>query len=79
MIIALTQLRSGQSAIVQGFSDDLSRHGCKLLKTLGIRRSTRITLVRRAPLGDPLELLVVGSHFSLRRMHARHIFVSEIA
>jgi len=33
-------------------------------------------LVRRAPLGDPIELAVRGVHLSLRRSEAGHIHVA---
>lgn len=73
--IPLTQLRSGQSAIVRGFSLNIAPQCRKLLQHLGINRQTVITLIRRAPLGDPLQLQVLGSQFSLRCSEARHIYV----
>jgi ferrous iron transport protein A len=73
--IPLTELRPGQSAIVQRFSPDIPAPCRKLLQNLGISRQTRITLVRRAPLGDPLQLQVLGSQFSLRSSEACHICV----
>ncbi len=41
------------------------------LMEMGFVPGTRVTLVKRAPLGDPLELRVRGSHVSLRRAEAR--------
>ena len=73
--VPLTQLRSGQSAIVQGFSPDIATHCRKLLQNLGINRQTPITLIRRAPFGDPIQLQVLGSQFSLRASEACHIYV----
>lgn len=73
--VPLTQLRSGQSAIVHGFSPDIAAHCRKLLQNLGINRQTVITLIRRAPFGDPLQLQILGSQFSLRASEACHIYV----
>ncbi|MEN9471444.1 MAG: ferrous iron transport protein A [Candidatus Aquirickettsiella gammari] len=73
--IPLTQLRSGQSATILGFSPDIAPQCRKLLQHLGIHRQTAITLIRRAPLGDPLQLQVLGSQFSLRSSEACHIYV----
>ena len=73
--IPLTQLRSGHSATVQGFSPDIAPQCRKLLQHLGITRQTTITLIRRAPLGDPLQLQILGSQFSLRASEACHIYV----
>ena len=73
--IPLTQLRSGQSGTVQRFSLDIAPQCRKLLQHLGITRQTTITLIRRAPLGDPLQLQILGSQFSLRSSEACHIYV----
>ena len=73
--IPLTQLRPGQSATVVGFSSDIAPPCRKLLQHLGITRQVAITLIRRAPLGDPLQLQILGSQFSLRASEACHIYV----
>jgi ferrous iron transport protein A len=73
--IPLTQLRSGQSATILGFGPDIAPQCRKLLQHLGISRQATITLVRRAPLGDPLQLQILGSQFSLRASEACHIYV----
>lgn len=73
--IPLTQLSNGQSATVHGFSPDIAAPCRKLLQHLGITRQTTITLIRRAPLGDPLQLQILGSQFSLRSSEACHIYV----
>jgi ferrous iron transport protein A len=75
--VPLTQLQPGQSAIVQGFSPNIAAHCRKLLQNLGINRKTPITLIRRAPFGDPLQLQVLGSQFSLRASEACHIYVEH--
>jgi ferrous iron transport protein A len=73
--IPLTQLQAGQSATVHRFSPDIAPECRKLLQHLGITRQTTITLIRRAPLGDPLQLQILGSQFSLRASEACHIYV----
>jgi len=74
-VIPLTQLRPGQSAVVQGFSVDIDLRYRKFLQHLGIIRRTTVTFVRVAPLGDPIQLQVLGSQFSLRANEAQHIYV----
>jgi ferrous iron transport protein A len=76
--VPLTQLRSGQSAIVYGFSPTIATPCRKLLQNLGIHSQTVITLIRRAPFGDPLQLQILGSQFSLRASEACHIYVEHI-
>ncbi len=45
------------------------------LLEMGVLTGTRIELVRRAPLGDPLEIKVRGYNLSLRKHEADLILV----
>jgi hypothetical protein len=45
---------------------------------LGVMRGETITLLRAAPLGDPLEYLVKGYHLSLRQREAATITVEVL-
>ena len=49
------------------------------LREMGLLAGTPITLVRAAPLGDPLEIKIRGYHLTLRKSEADHIFVSPAA
>jgi len=49
------------------------------LLELGVVRGETITLMRSAPLGDPLEYVVKGYHLSLRRREAATITVEALA
>lgn len=73
--IPLTQLHQGQSARIVKYSSDISPAYRKLLQHLGITPRVTITLIRRAPLGDPLQFQLLGSQFSLRASEACHIYV----
>jgi ferrous iron transport protein A len=75
---SLTTLRSGDRARVQGFSATMPTDCRKLLQHLGITRQAEIILVRRAPLGDPLQLQISGSQISLRAQEAQHIYVQRL-
>ncbi|MDJ1122605.1 ferrous iron transport protein A [Olsenella sp. YH-ols2217] len=44
---------------------------------MGITRGTRVTVIKVAPLGDPLELAVRGYELSLRKADAATIEVSQ--
>ena len=46
------------------------------LMELGLIPGTEVEMIRRAPLGDPLEITVRGVHLSLRRSEARRIDVT---
>jgi Fe2+ transport system protein FeoA len=43
------------------------------LRELGLLPGTRVQLVRKAPLGDPLEISIRGSLLSLRKSEAEQI------
>jgi Fe2+ transport system protein FeoA len=45
------------------------------LADLGFVPGTRIELIRRAPLGDPMELSLRGAHFCLRGDEADSVWV----
>ena len=43
---------------------------------LGLVPGTTVEVVRRAPLGDPVELRLRQVHLSIRRSEAAHIYVT---
>ena len=51
---------------------------CRLLE-MGLTPGVSVRVVRRAPLGDPLELEVRGYRLSIRRTDARRIAVTAAA
>lgn len=69
----LTELAVGASAVVR----ELPKNGTAYvrLREMGMLAGTRVTLVRMAPLGDPLEIKLRGYHLTLRKSEAEHILV----
>jgi ferrous iron transport protein A len=49
------------------------------LREMGLLTGTPVTLVRTAPLGDPLEIKIRGYHLTLRKSEADHILVLPAA
>jgi ferrous iron transport protein A len=72
--IKLSDLAPGSMAVLQ----TLPGSGTTFLRLreMGLLPGTRIKLVRRAPLGDPIEIEVRGYHLSLRRVEAEQVQVS---
>ena len=64
----------GESGIVSRLEGDPAI--ARRLMELGLVPGTSVQMIRRAPLGDPLELATRGMHLSLRRSEARLIHVS---
>jgi ferrous iron transport protein A len=69
----LADLQVGQRAIVTDV-DGEGRMTVRLLE-MGFVPGVVVALIKRAPLGDPLELRLRGYHVSLRRAEARAIRV----
>ena len=69
----LSELAVGASAIVREFP----KTGAVFtrLREMGLLAGTRLTLVRAAPLGDPLEIKLRGYHLTLRTTEADHVIV----
>jgi ferrous iron transport protein A len=49
------------------------------LREMGLLVGTSLTLVRTAPMGDPIEIKVRGYHLTLRKSEAEHVLVSPVA
>ncbi|MDI6749421.1 MAG: FeoA family protein [Pseudomonadota bacterium] len=62
-------LQAGDSARIEGYTAQGQGYRRKLL-AMGLTPGVEFTVVRRAPLGDPIEIRVRGVHLSLRREEA---------
>ena len=69
--MTLDELKTGQSATIQA----VGGAGALRLRLLdmGLIPRTRITLIKIAPLGDPIEICVRGYELTLRKDDARKI------
>lgn len=70
---ALDQLQPGERATVRAMDGDPD--AVRRLMDLGVIRGTPVEVVRRAPLGDPIEVRIRGFMLTLRRSEAEHITV----
>ncbi len=72
-VVTLAQLKKGQSAKV--ISMDQDNAVCQKLLNFGVLPQRRVRYVKSAPMGDPLEFEVEGTHFSVRRQDAQTVLV----
>ena len=72
----LSQLKVGQSAIIDSFTD--KKMALKLLE-MGCTPGEVVKLDRIAPMGDPIAITVSGYLLSLRKAEASTIMVSILA
>lgn len=73
----LSELTVGASAVVREFPK--TGTAFVRLREMGLLVGTRVTLVRTAPLGDPLEIKVRGYHLTLRKSEAEHVLIELVA
>jgi Fe2+ transport system protein FeoA len=72
---SLDQLKPGEAGIISSLSgeeDVLLR-----LMEMGLIEGTPITMVRYAPMGDPIEISARGYHLSLRRAEAAGVLLQD--
>jgi ferrous iron transport protein A len=73
----LSDLAVGTTATVREFP----KTGAAFLRLreMGLLTGTKLTLIRTAPLGDPIEIKVRGYHLTLRKSEAEHVIVEPAA
>ena len=69
--MTLDKLPDGETGVISGVRGGGARR-LRLLE-LGFTPGTRVTAVRRAPLGDPIQLLLRGCALALRGSDAARI------
>lgn len=67
-VVQLSDMKPGQLGVVKHFSGE-ERQRLRLME-MGLLPGTQVRFIRRAPLGDPLEVEVRGFHLSLRSHEA---------
>ena len=70
----LSELRRGDKAIIDSFTDDEA--SLKLLE-MGCIPGEEIEVMRIAPLGDPIAILVAGYLLSMRKNEAALVVVRK--
>ncbi|MFM6478212.1 MAG: ferrous iron transport protein A [Microcystis panniformis] len=73
----LREIPIGKVGKVVGYDRALRGYKGKLL-SMGLTPGTEFTVIRVAPLGDPVEIRVRGFHLSLRKQEADTLIVEEI-
>ena len=71
--MTLNELRIGETAVIKTVSGEGALR-CRLLD-MGLTPRTVVTLQKRAPMGDPLEIRVRGYELTLRVEDAKKIEV----
>ncbi|WP_195282285.1 FeoA family protein [Harryflintia acetispora] len=75
--MTLRELRPGQRGVVVAMRCEGALR--RRLLDMGLTRGTLVRLLRIAPLGDPLEIALMGYELSLRRADAGKIEIELIS
>ena len=75
-IVSLKSLSDGESGIVERI--ELTGATKRRLIEMGITPGTRVGVLKRAPLGDPIEILLRGFSLTIRGDDAEKILVAEV-
>ena len=73
MEIPLSELKPGEKGVISKVIGD--REIRMRLLDMGLTRGTEIIVVRKAPLGDPVEFLLKGYNLSLRKRESENVYV----
>ncbi len=71
--MTLNDIEVGNSCIVTKLNDNGEIR--RRIMDMGITKGAKISVVKIAPLGDPIDITVRGYHLSLRRSDAANIEV----
>ena len=73
--MTLADLKVGEVARVLSLGDD---EAAERMMEMGLVEGTQFSVVRFAPLGDPIEIKTRGYHLSLRRAEAMGVEVERL-
>lgn len=74
--LTLEQLKPGESGCIKSII--MNGALTQRLLDMGFLRGSELTVVRNAPFADPLEVMIRGSHVSLRRNEAKLLVVERL-
>ena len=74
--MTLDLLKVNETAVVTGYSDNTPIR--KQLLAMGLTRNTEVTVIRVAPLGDPIEIKLRSFSLTLRKSDAAQILVRKV-
>ena len=75
-IVSLKSLSDGESGVVERI--ELTGATKRRLIEMGITPGTRVGVLKRAPLGDPIEIMLRGFSLTIRGEDAEKILVAEV-
>ena len=75
--IRLSELQPGETAKISGYCRGSNKAYRQRLLSMGLTPNTSFQLVRRAPLGDPVEIRIRNFSLSLRQHEASILLIER--
>jgi ferrous iron transport protein A len=72
----LSQLKTGESGIIREFLNE--QRLVVRLNAIGLTENAKVTLIRTAPLGDPIEIKVRDFYLAIRKEQADKIILEKL-
>ena len=76
-MLSLSDLKANETCRIVGYCCERSYR--RQLLSLGLTPGTEVTMVRCAPLGDPVEFQLLEFNLCLRKDEAKHVWVERVA
>ena len=73
----LAELRPGQVGTIAAWGSELDPAAIRRFEDLGFCEGAEVTVLRRAPLGDPCVYGIAGYEIAVRRDHTKHLLVTR--
>lgn len=73
----IKDLKNGEFAIISGFSKDSDQSYRSKLISFGLIPGTLLEVIRRAPMGDPIEIKIRGYNLFIRKFEADCILIKN--
>ena len=70
----LSELKPGEKGVISRVSGSSAVK--KRLLDMGLVKGTEVMMIRKAPLGDPIEFLLRGYNLSLRKAESDNVYVT---
>ena len=74
----LPDLGVGEQGVIIGYERSQGRYLNRLL-AMGLTRGTLVRIVRKAPMGDPIDVSLRGYRLTLRKEEAKVLFIERTA
>lgn len=69
-VYSLSDLSAGEKAVILGYQANGDRGYRRKLMAMGLTPHAELEVIRRAPLGDPIQIKVRNTYLSLRKDEA---------